>query len=399
VSLRDDVEAVIRSWDVYEQQRGCPPVIDYDCTPAPPAEPVEALHRLDAADRLTDLSRRADDAGDGRLVERIGSHLAYLRARVGEQIPLDDYISSTQGCPAAGWPPDHVLAVGDRARAVLGDLGIAWGSNTDSELKRLEGEIDAADVRDAIFDVAGKLDAHVRPATGSSAAYSLNVETADVDAYWAYWLDGARGTSRLRLNMRRAKFTPVRVRYLVLHEVFGHALQGAAWAEVCASEPVTWVRFLSVHAQHQVLLEGLADALPFFVCPDDEILIARLHLMHYLHLVRAELHVAINRGASVATCIEHARRRAPFWSSEDVADILTDRSVDPLLRTYLWAYPAGLDWFVALANSDDADTIKKVLHAAYQSPLTPDDLAALWPAGPPIGGPGGSVRLWDPAVP
>jgi hypothetical protein len=29
-----------------------------------------------------------------------------------------------------------------------------------------------------------------------------------------------------------------------------------------------------------------------------------------------------------------------------------------------------------------------VLHAAYRAPLTPTDLAALWPAGPMIGGPG-----------
>ena len=53
---------------------------------------------------------------------------------------------------------------------------------------------------------------------------------------------------------------------------------------------------------------------------------------------------------------------------------------------YLWAYPAGLDWFAALADTAPPDTVRRVLRAAFQRPLTPVDLAALWPSGPVIGG-------------
>ena len=76
----------------------------------------------------------------------------------------------------------------------------------------------------------------------------------------------------------------------------------------------------------------------------------------------AELHLMINAGTSVADCAAHARRRIPWWTSNDIANELTDRSTDPFLRSYLWSYPAGIDWFTALADTADDATIKRVLH-------------------------------------
>ena len=115
---------------------------------------------------------------------------------------------------------------------------------------------------------------------------------------------------------------------------------------------------------------------------------ARARLAHYLHLVRAELHLAINDGTSVGDCARYARSRVPWLTSADIADLLADRGSDPLLRSYLWSYPAGTDWFVNLADNAAPDVAQAILREAYERPLTPHDLAQLWPAGPPIGGPG-----------
>lgn len=88
------------------------------------------------------------------------------------------------------------------------------------------------------------------------------------------------------------------------------------------------MRLLPVHALYQVLLEGLAQALPLFVTPDDAALVARVRLDHYLQLVRAELHLAINSGVAVSACVEHARSRVPFWTDGTIAHLLSDRSND-----------------------------------------------------------------------
>jgi hypothetical protein len=229
----------------------------------------------------------------------------------------------------------------------------------------------------------------IRRLAGTQAPYSVTVEVEDVDAYWSFWLDGAGAEVRLRFNPRRAVFTENRLRQFVMHEILGHALQSASMADTCRREDVPWVRLLSVHLPHQVALEGLAQAMPLFIAPENTRLIARVRFEHYQQLVRAELHLAINAGRPVAECAAHARARAPFWTATAIGDALSDRGRDPLLRSYLWAYPAGIDWWVALADSGDARTVEHVLRAAYRRPLTPTDLAGLWPAGPPIGGPGG----------
>jgi hypothetical protein len=60
-----------------------------------------------------------------------------------------------------------------------------------------------------------------------------------------------------------------------------------------------------------MLFEGLAQALPLLVVPDEEELRTRVMLDRYLQLVRAELHVAVNDGASISACVAHARARVP----------------------------------------------------------------------------------------
>jgi hypothetical protein len=80
-----------------------------------------------------------------------------------------------------------------------------------------------------------------------------------------------------------------------------------------------------------------------------------------------------------------AKSRVPYWTDEYIADLLADRSVNPQLRSYMWSYCAGIDWFASLAEAGGS-VVAEVLKAAYLSPLTPEDLESLWPAGPGVGG-------------
>jgi hypothetical protein len=304
-------------------------------------------------------------------------------------------VQLTQGCPAAGWPPDeierHLAQVQDRLAA----RGIGWGPNTRDDLRDAEGVITTDDSADAIRSAAADLELAVRDLAQADAEFELVIEPADVNEYWSYWLDGDRDRIRLRLNHDNFSLTKVQARQFALHEVLGHGLQ---YVNIAMSADPSWVRLFSVHAPTQVLFEGLAQALALLVVPDDDDLRTRVMLDHYTQCVRAELHIAINEGASIPACVTHARSRVPYWSDDDIAAALNDRTRNPLLRSYLWSYPAGCDWFVRLFTNDRKAALE-VLRAAYRSPLTPNQLRDAWPEGPPIGGPGRSIRLREPAVP
>lgn len=396
--LRDDAETLIRQWHRYEIERGGNGVIDYDCDPGH-SQPAAATSRYDVLTRLHALHDRNDEL-DPDISDSLNAHMYYLRALLGERIPLDNYVAGTQGCGAAGWPSEHLDDVHARAVEHLERLGVAWNERTETALENAEGQLGTNDAREAIESAAARLESAVRQSCGTAAPFTVSIEEVNVDQYWAYWLDGQGSSARLRLNLRRAQFTTVRARQFALHEILGHALQSASYADRCARTAVPWLRLLAVHAPHQVLLEGLAQALPLFVAPEDAELVARVRLDHFQVLVHAELHHLINAGRSVEDCVRFARARVPYWDDERIGDLLTDRGADPRLRSYLWAYPAGLDWFVALADHGSRVVAQEVLRAAYRDPLTPRQFRALWPDGPVVGGPGREpLRLRESPVP
>jgi hypothetical protein len=267
----------------------------------------------------------------------------------------------------------------EQAIRALGDLGIEWGPTTNDQLVDLGGPISPAQAAVEIREAAAEYEPRVRAVTGATAPYQLSIETADVDAYWHYWVDGAGSEVRLRLNVGRAKFTHVKSRQFALHEVLGHGLQAANIAQHSHQHDVPWVRLFSVHASQQTLLEGLAQALPLFICPDDEALIASVKLDHYLQLVRGNIHLALDDG-DLDHMAAQARDLVPFWSDEEISDTFTDRSTSPLLRSYLWSYGAGLDWFVNLF--EEGPIAFRTLQIAYRQPLRPTELLDIWPEGP-----------------
>jgi hypothetical protein len=396
LDLRDELEAIIRGWNAYEIGRGAAPVIDFDFRPDV-ASALPITSRLEAWTRCSDVLRRAEEIHDEPVAQRARADVTYLGALLGERLPLADYIRRTQGCEALGWP-EHVIELRRaKAQAALDAIGVTWGPDTGKDLTQAQGPISAAQAEAEIRQAAEDFEPAVRAATGATAPFTLSIETADIDAYWGYWLDGAGSNVRLRLNLREARFTHVRARQFALHEVLGHGLESASIADYCLRNEVPWVRLLSVHAQQQTLLEGLAQALPLLVAPEDQALAACVRLDHYVGLVRGNLHVAINRGDSIQACADYARARVPYWDDENISNQLTDRSVNPQLRSYLWSYAAGIDWFVNLV--DEGGPVASVLQAAYREPLSPAALIALWPNGPDLFGSSNASNVETPHRP
>lgn len=382
MQLRDQVEHAVRRWHVLEQAQGAERIIDYDC--APPSEHIDAYpDRFTVLEELVRLRRRA--SGDTVLVANLDAHTTYLRALLGETISLREYVSRTQRCSAHGWSPDYINHRGDLAREALHSIDIAWNRDSWQHLQTFNEDERIEDPGDAIREFAEKFEPVVRKLTGTKTEFKLEIETIRSDAYWSYWLDGAGRNTRLRINLTNASLNLTDAYRFALHEVLGHALQYASLAGQTESNDVDWPRLFSIHGPHQVLFEGLGQVLPLIASPDDEQVRARVRLDHYLQLVRSELHILINSGQSATACRDHALRRVPFWDGAVIARDLFDRSVNPQLRTYLWAYPAGIDWFVNL-HETSATLTSEVLNAAYRRPLDPTELRTLWPSGPPIGG-------------
>jgi hypothetical protein len=384
VHLRDAVEEAVRRWDALERSRGEPPVIDFDCAP-PGQTPRPFDNRFAALDALSRLRIETDAQHQPVLSAQLDAHLAYLRALLGEQLPFEEYITLTQGCPPRGWTQDYVEQRASIVKDAVGSLGISWDEHTWRNLHALSEQLPAADVSAAIAEYAGKYESSIRRLVDTNADFNLTIEDVEVDAYWSYWLDGAGHDTRLRINKSKASFSRLDAYRFALHEVLGHALQYSSLTARADADTVEWPRILAVHCPHQILFEGLAQVLPWIASPDDDLVISRTRIDLFMNLVRGQLHILVNSGATVADCRDLARRQVPWWTDEEIARELYDRSRNPQFRSYLWSYPAGIDWFIKLVEAGGT-TLAEVLREAYKRPLTPRELHKLWPAGPVIGG-------------
>lgn len=382
--LRDAVEDAVRRWDALERSRGEPPVIDFDC--APPADkPRPFDNRFAALDQLTRLRVEANTGHQPVLIANLDAHIAYLCALMGQQLPFGEYISVTQGCAPRGWTRDYVEQRAWIAKDALGSLGISWNEHTWKNLRAVSEQLDASEVGAAIADYAEKHESSVRQLVDTTADFNLTIEDVEVEAYWSYWLDGSGHDTRLRINKSKASFSHVDAYRFALHEVLGHALQYSSLTAQVEAKTVEWSRILAVHCPHQVLFEGLAQVLPWITALDDEIVVARTRIDHFMNLIRGQIHILINSGATAAACRDLAHRQVPWWTDEEIARELFDRSRNPQFRSYLWSYPAGIDWFIRLVEAGGT-TPTEVLREAYKRPLTPSELRGLWSAGPIIGG-------------
>jgi hypothetical protein len=359
-------------------------VIDFDCAP-PTEQPSPFDNRFAALDDLTQLQTEADTQHQPALRAQLDAHIAYLCALIGQQLPLDEYISLTQGCAPRGWTRDYIEQRASIAREALGSLGISWDKDTWTNLGAMSEQLPAADVSSAIAEYAGKYESSIRRLVDTDADFNLTIEDVEVDAYWSYWLDGAGHDARLRINKNKTSFSRIDAYRFALHEVLGHALQYSSLTAQAETNTVEWPRILAVHCPHQVLFEGLAQILPWVASPDDEIICARTRIDHFMNLVRGQIHILVNNGATTADCRDLARRQVPWWTDDEIARELYDRSRNPQFRSYLWSYPAGIDWFVRLVEAGGT-ALAEVLREAYKRPLTPNELHELWPAGPAIGG-------------
>lgn len=372
MELRDRAEHAIRRFHALELANGGDPVIDYDC--APTTEHIEPYpDRFTALDDLTALQQETEG---GPVAEQLTAHATYLAALMGERLPLDDYLRRTQGCGADGWSDEYLAHRRDQAKAALTDLGISWGEKCRSDLRALDEQLDPAEVTEVIQQYAAEYESFIRDLAETSAEFNLAVEDVEHDEYWSYWLDGAGHNARLRINRKTASFTRGDAYRFALHEILGHALEYASLTDSAEKQDVPWPRLLAVHSNHQVLFEGLGQFLPVLARPNDPITVATVRLDHHTQLVRGGLHLMVNAGAAVAECLEVALQRAPYLSRSEIERELRDRSSDARLRSYLWSYPSGIDWFVNLWERD-ANLVAEVIRDAYERPLSPRDLELL----------------------
>jgi hypothetical protein len=353
-------------------------IVDFDVTGAAATE--EFATEGDALPALEAL--RAECAPGSFLERRLRGHTAYLRARLGE--PASDfaaYIDATQAVPTA--PIPEAVIDGRRALAEhsLRRAGTSFGPRVEYELEALDGVVSIDSLPAAFRDADAALRPELEQALGHPLELEYDTGFIDDDGWWTYWADTAGGRFRLRFNRRgKASLTDAEVRQFTAHEVLGHFGQVHAYAQrIAAGELPLSAGITTVHTLEQFAFEGVAQTLPLWLRPPEEIdrlLLARIRLTHLCALVEHNAHLMVNSGESPERTAQYMLERLPHYQPERVRADLAARADDPLDRSYRFVYPAAIDTMVSATERLGSGRRRDMLRRLYAGPISHADFVA-----------------------
>ena len=364
---------LLLGWDALEQKLGADAVIDFNLLGQTGGTPF--THRLDVLASLKDLRRRAEREANPLAYRRLSAHEAFLRNRMGEHWGFDPYIAATQGFRFKLFDDAYLASRKQALAKTLSQWNITYDAKAEKRFEALDREIPEANVATFYTDLMARRKPELEALIGHKADFNLTIEFADVDQYWAAWVDGQGKDFRLRFNRFNVKkHWQARSTQLALHELLAHLVKAAILRTHIEQKKLPpWLGLTTVHGPEMFQDEGLAQTLPlFWDVPEgqDPLVQARCQMSHLSGLVWHNAHIRLHSGTPLELVVDEVTRWLPWREAGKVAHGLNSLGNHPLFRSYEFVYGASQDFFTTLAEGTDKAQHKQVLQAVYTKWLT-----------------------------
>jgi hypothetical protein len=417
-----ELVSLYRAWDDFERGELRSPVIDFDL--AEPGQTMrvssreQVLHAIE--EHLARLrAAHAPAPVDQLVIQRLSASATYLRALLGERLPLQEYLQQTMGITPRIFDEETLLALQRRVATSLVDAGEVESSRMFSDqaaAQRFQHEFLIRDESKLPRQFAFYLEKWIGPLRGLLTElfpglvvsvilspdgmtrqawtlsdtgapnvgdrYDVRVQFAKENAYWKNWISGNLSEREITL---RINTHPRHVWYqgtpevLVLHEYCGHAAQLILWHDRLRRHVLPqFLGILTVHFPDQFLLEGLAEAMPY-VLPGRVTLekrsIAMRELQYYTLLVMNNVHVIANGKDGEEAALGYAAERLPFTALDTLRAEVRARTLDPTFRAYQYVYGIAKHTLLQYHNQMASDAWRGFLAFVFSQPSSAQQLA------------------------
>lgn len=382
-TFHEDVTTFYQRWHALERALGPKGglVIDFDMAPRG-ADPVRAYaSREDAFEVLVALQRRLPGqtglANPTFLAARLGGSETYLRALMGERLPFHSYLSRTMGIDPTP-PTAEALAEGrEEARRRLTDRGVAWSPEGRTQIRDRFGRSSLDGFEAELRQAARTWVARLRARVHDLPEPEYRIEVANVDAYWANWIDGSVESGvTLKVNTHpRTEYNRWSPMALAAHEIAGHAVHVACLRRAATEEGGSKVDpcalNLTVHACEAFQMEGLAQSMLTFLAEPDELDADFLALEAYRQYAKERINLAqheLEAGQPIDEVCGRLIADCPLSKPLTVRSDLRDRAWSPLMRSYVYVYAPSQRLFLQATK----------LEPKRQAAFLRDMLTGLW---------------------
>jgi hypothetical protein len=328
--------------------------------------------RRDVLDALVRLRRRlgGQTNPDRTVQDNLSASDTYLRAVLGERMSLSRYVAALylyDPVPIAEQILDATFA---EVRELCLDFGLSYRSEDRAAYLARFGVESATEV--AQLARAGqdywleRLYKHVEPPPN----LKIDVQIVQEDEPWSFFLNARMGLAIFSINAHpRHVFTRGQCQYITSHEIAGHAVQNSCWAQAVTRDDLPAA--LLIHATHHPIAplgEGMAQALPYFLCLNAEVgremmLAKKLRELRDMALANAQL--MLEGGGSVSAAWEYCTSRLYFVEPFEIERDLADRALKPAERAYQNCYAPSFLAFRRIAGRLSQDEVGDFLRSHY----------------------------------
>ncbi|MGC9970890.1 MAG: hypothetical protein ABSE56_09890 [Bryobacteraceae bacterium] len=368
--------AVYRSWQQLEQSGKYRPsydIIDFDLARLDAVGHFESRHSiLSELDGIAEALRSASCA-DTRVVQDLQASRTFLRVLLGEKVPFDKYIWTLMGIHPASVPEGRLARMAEEIRHLLHLHGLAYTVEDHLRYTTTFGVHSPEVLRERILASRSFWLDRLAKVVQLPSTLPIDITVVVKDEPWSFGLSGKPdGGILLEINAHeRHSFTTGQCDYIPSHEIAGHAVQFLSWKRsVERGEAPEVLALISTHHPTIALSEGLAQALPYFLCSQTdlppEMLIAK-KLREHRDAVLSNAQLMLWSGGSLDSAWKYAISQLPFATALEIERELAQRSLDPLQSAYLYCYTPYFLAFKDLASRLDKRERLEFLQSQYNS--------------------------------
>lgn len=403
-SFYERVAGLYRGWHIMEGSGRS--IIDFDLTPNP--QPIFEMSQRLIASPPTQKDRRRLLSVIGTLTQeekkiqpplkerdnyaflqaKLGASLAFAKRLAGETTDPFVYIRETMGVEPKEIPEEILAAQKQKVEDLFRNLG---GGNFTEEFLRAFYEDEER--RISPEEMVKQINHHGQVALSAVERFinrrigvDYRTEVVDKDAYWFNWADGTTENFRLQVNTHerhRRKLTVGKAQAMAHHEIAAHFGMMQQRAEFIKRGMLHEVFGLTtVHDPEQVILEGLAQTLNYFIPELDESLgpegrfeieLYGLRQMAwnnaYLRVISPEF---TGSPEQLEGIIQYIQGYYPLEGRENILKEVFERRKDPKLQAYRYSYGIGFLRHRDMAQGLSPNGKREFLRQLWGWPFTPE---------------------------
>ena len=313
----------------------------------------------------------------------------YAKKQAGYKIDTFEYIEMTQTFEPEYFPESLLETLSKRLLAHAGEL---TGSSDPATMEkwREANSLSREGATNLFREKAAQAARRVRHFTGLYFDTDFDVEPADANEYWWVWANTDPNTGRflLRQNFseeRHKIWTVGKTEELGWHEGYHQARMARRRELIRRGKLHPFFGLTTVHGPEAAVDEGLGQTLVYFVPGAYESLSpeGRLRVDESVlrSMVYGNIHLRINdprENLSSSQVVKDIRKYIPWEPKKIIEEEVKDRTTDPLLQTYRYAYALGVRMMLLYADNLNDRGKREFLKNIFERPYTLPQVNSLY---------------------